>query len=350
MSKQWNTVFDITEFGAVGDGQTVCTDAIQQALDAAAACRGTVLVPPGVYLTGELHMGAGTSLEGHSAWSFRSNGASILRLCDPDAKCLLDITGAFGCTVRGVCMDGARLGEKIHGIYLFWEKYNGGSEEDTPTIDDCRIGSFTGNGVHLEHIWCFSVRHSMLHHNKGAGLYIDGWDAFIIDNWFSGNYNYGILGGPVVASITVTGNRVEWNNRAGFLFRAGDSYNITGNFFDRSGGPAMLLGTEKGGCTNITVSSNIFRRSGKPNPTLVDPLNSCHLRMMHCDNVTVTGNAFRLGKDDGGKGELSPQASIVADSNTYCVIKDNVLHGGHLGEAMILTGDHSTCVIKDNLY
>jgi hypothetical protein len=50
---------------------------------------------------------------------------------------------------------------------------------NTPTIDDCRIGHFTGNGVHLEHIWCFSLRHSMLHNNRGTGHYIDGWDAFI---------------------------------------------------------------------------------------------------------------------------------------------------------------------------
>jgi hypothetical protein len=50
---------------------------------------------------------------------------------------------------------------------------------NTRTIDDCRIGHFTGNGVHLEHIWCFSLRHSMLHNNRGTGLYIDGWDAFI---------------------------------------------------------------------------------------------------------------------------------------------------------------------------
>ncbi len=349
MSKEKN-VFDITEFGAVGDGKTVCTAAIQAAMDAAAACRGTVLVPPGVYLTGELQLGAGVSLEGYSAWGFNNDGASVLRLCDPEAKCLLNITGAFGCTIHGICMNGGYLGENVHGIYLYWDKYNGGSEEDTPAIDNCRIGKFTGDGVHLEHIWCFSVRHSMLHRNYGAGLYIDGWDGFILDCWLTANRNCGILGGPVVASITATGNRISWNRRAGFLFTGGDSYNITGNFFDRSGGPALSMGTPTSGCNTVTVNANIFRRSGRPNPTLTDPLNSCHLRMMHCDNVTVTGNVCRYGQDDGKKGDLSPQLSVVAEDNHHCIIKNNILYNGHLEEAFHLSGDQSTCIIKDNLY
>lgn len=43
-------VFVITDFGAVGDGKTDCTAAIQSALDAAAGVSGKVVVPPGVYI------------------------------------------------------------------------------------------------------------------------------------------------------------------------------------------------------------------------------------------------------------------------------------------------------------
>ena len=55
-------IFDITAFGAVGDGVTDNTAAIQSALDAAAECRGVVQVPPGNYMTGKLKMGKGVSL------------------------------------------------------------------------------------------------------------------------------------------------------------------------------------------------------------------------------------------------------------------------------------------------
>ena len=42
-------VFDITEFGAIGDGTTDSTEAIQKAMDAAKDCMGKVIVPPGRY-------------------------------------------------------------------------------------------------------------------------------------------------------------------------------------------------------------------------------------------------------------------------------------------------------------
>jgi polygalacturonase len=49
--------YDVTRFGAVRDGQTRCTEAIQKAIDACgAAGGGTVLVPPGRYLSGALFL------------------------------------------------------------------------------------------------------------------------------------------------------------------------------------------------------------------------------------------------------------------------------------------------------
>ena len=45
--------FDVTQYGAVGDGKTRNTAALQKAIDtAAAAGGGTVLIPAGKFLTG----------------------------------------------------------------------------------------------------------------------------------------------------------------------------------------------------------------------------------------------------------------------------------------------------------
>jgi polygalacturonase len=50
-------VYEVTRFGAVADGRTPCTDAIQKAIDACgAAGGGTVLVPPGQYASGALFL------------------------------------------------------------------------------------------------------------------------------------------------------------------------------------------------------------------------------------------------------------------------------------------------------
>ena len=54
--------FDVTAFGAKGDGKTLDTAAIQAALDACAKTGGTVKVPKGTYLTGTLKIGSDTEL------------------------------------------------------------------------------------------------------------------------------------------------------------------------------------------------------------------------------------------------------------------------------------------------
>ncbi|MBQ5973036.1 MAG: right-handed parallel beta-helix repeat-containing protein [Oscillospiraceae bacterium] len=343
-------VFDITEFGAVGDGAADCTGAIRAACAAAEQVGGVVAVPPGVYCSGPFRLGKGVSLEGHAAWSYRSDGGSVIRLNDPEAACLVDITGAFGCAIRHLCLDGCGLGEGIHGVRLAWPEYNGGSEEDTPVVDDCRIGGFTGDGVHLFHIWCFSVRHCMLHRNRGAGLFVDGWDGFILDNWFSGNGNGGLRTGTVAASLTVTGNRVEWNRRGGFLFGKSDNVNITGNFFDRSGGPAVLArGGEDASAREFTLTGNVFRRNGKPDwDAFEDPYLSSHVYLDRCANWTVTGNNFVCGADDAPGGVLSPDYGVVFGRSAGIVVKNNTMWCGSMKETVTDLGGNRDVIAADN--
>lgn len=345
-----STIFDITTFGAVGDGITDCTAAIQAALDAAATCRGVVTVPPGTYLTGRLKMGNGVSLEGHSAWSYRSYGASVFQLNTADTDCLLDITGAFGCAIRGMSLNGCGLGTDIHGVKLYWDVYNGGSEEDTPTIDDCRIGHFSGDGVHLEHIWCFSIRHCMICLNQGAGVFIDGWDGFILDNWFSANQTGGIAGGPCVAAVTATGNRVEWNHKAGFYLPNVNSCNFTGNYFDRSGGPALLLGSDDGYATSVTATGNLISRSGKPGEEpWAEVYDNSHVRITQGENVVLIGNTFRIGRDDGNAGVWSPDYAIVVKDSKQCIVRDNVWNHGALIEGIVRLGENEGVITDGNI-
>ena len=52
-----NGQFNVRDFGAVGDGKTLDHEAINRAIDAAAASGGgTVNVPAGTYLCGSIHL------------------------------------------------------------------------------------------------------------------------------------------------------------------------------------------------------------------------------------------------------------------------------------------------------
>lgn len=345
--------FDITDFGAVGDSKMDCTAAIQQALDKAGEVSGAVVVPPGNYLCGMLVMPKRVSITGTHAWSFGQDGSSILTLIDGSHKCMLDITKAAGCTIKGLCLNGGKLGSGIHGVMLNQDVYNGGGAEHTPTIEDCRIGSFSGDGVHLNHIWCFSIRHSQLCFNNGHGLYINGWDGFILDNWMSGNGGAGIYADKVAASVTATGNRVEWNRLAGFYFNNSNTLNLTGNYFDRSGGPALWISADAGRQSDtVTATGNIFNRSGAGDFAEQEPedeLNNCHVRLQRCVNMVLSANSFRVGMNDGGVGRKSPDYGMVLGHLRGCVIKDNAMMCGSIKKNIYDLGGHEgEVLIKDN--
>lgn len=58
-----DATFDITDYGAVGDGSTDCTGAIRAAVaDCAQSGGGHVLVPAGTFLTGAIHLKSGVDL------------------------------------------------------------------------------------------------------------------------------------------------------------------------------------------------------------------------------------------------------------------------------------------------
>lgn len=55
--------FQITDYGAVADGSSDGTEAIRKAVDACSAAKGgRVLVPPGVFLTGPIHLKSNVNL------------------------------------------------------------------------------------------------------------------------------------------------------------------------------------------------------------------------------------------------------------------------------------------------
>ena len=100
------------------DGITDATAAIQEALDRAGEVGGVVAVPPGTYLTGELHMHAGTVLRAEDAWGFGKSGTATFLLRDGGAACLLNLSHAANASVRGLCLEGGMLGNGVHGLMI----------------------------------------------------------------------------------------------------------------------------------------------------------------------------------------------------------------------------------------
>jgi len=335
-----NTVFNPRQLGAKGDGKADDTESIQTAIDQAAERGGSVFLPPGVYSSSALQLRPHVALVGIPAWDYEHGAGSVIRLADPSASCLLNITGAFGATIEGLSLDGGKLGNNVHGIFLNKPDY--GKQEDTFRIERSQIANFTGDGVRLTRAWCFSIRHSMIAYNHGDGISLRGWDGFLIDNWLSGNDGAGFAAREENASCTLTANRIEWN-REGVLIMGGDGYNITGNFFDRAGTRGLsIVGGEQ-----MSITGNFVKRSGKnAKPETHD---SCQIYLEKSRGITCTTNNLQVGRDDNGRGVWSPSYGIICGALENCVVTNNVLHDGALTQLMLDLGGHTEgAIIKDN--
>ena len=345
--------FNVIAFGAKRDDKSDDTRAIQKALDAAAQLQGTVFLPAGSYRCGELRVASGVTIMGQASWSYRNSRGTVLRLNDSPAKCILNLTGSYGATVTGLCLvgKGNETAAKVHGIMFDNEKF--GPEEDAPCIDHCRVERFSGDGIWLGRVWCFTVWHSQFFCNGGCGLHLRGWDGFVLDNWFSGNEGAGFGAYDENASVTMTGNRIEWNRKGGIVSMGGNHYNITGNYIDRSGRNGIALLPREGQrweSSTFAVTGNVIYRSGKPEWGTDDEYDSAQVRFEGVAGVVFSGNAMRAGTDDGGKGNPSPDYGIVIRSLENSIIKDNVMHHGALKELVIDRGEHrGQMIVKDNI-
>ena len=365
-----DNIFDVTHFGAIGDDKTDCTKAFQNAINAATKVKGVVIVPPGIYLCGELKMREGVSIIGFSGWGYRETGGSVIKLNDVNAKCLFDLKEAYGARIKSLQLLGNNcLGNNIHCIDIEWDNYDSrmndslyrednslpeetqiGFREDSVIIEDCQIKNFSGDAIHLENIWAFTVRKCLIIANKGNGIWIKGWDGWITDNIFHTNHGAAVFSDTVCASITMTSNRIEWNRNGGLNLKNCNTINVTGNYFDRSYGPAIRLIEGDEECNNIAITGNVLNRSGKYHPSYDEnEYENSHIYIDGASNIAITGNTFRIGKDDRNSGKLSPDYGIVYKHLNSCVITANVFNNGALKSSFVDLGEHrGTNIIKDN--
>lgn len=355
-------VFDVCDFGAQGDGVTDSTAPFQNAIDKAGEVKGAVIVPPGTYVCSTLHMKPSVTLCGFAGWGYRETGGSVIKLRDGGAKCLIDMSGAFGARIKDVQLLGNHCaGEGVHAVYVWWEDQKSrlsddpkrednclpepcqiGFREDSVTIESCHIKNFSGDAVHLERIWGFTVKNCMMVGNRGNAIYVKGWDGWISDCIMHTNHGAGIYTNDVCAAVTITANRIEWNRNGGINLVNSRLLNITGNYFDRSYGPAIKLAGERAECNDITMTGNIFNRSGRRADISV-PIGyeSSHLYFDNCRNLAITGNTFITGNDDFGDGGESPDYSVVYKRLDSCVISGNTMSGGSLKNALLDLGEHT---------
>ena len=341
-----SSVFNVKDFGAKGDGKTPDSVAIQKALNEAGKVQGTAYFPSGNYRCHDLKVLPYTTVLAEPQWAYSPDAGAVLTIDSEDADCVLNISEAYGCHIRGIFLRGNRRAAKIqHGIFL-----NHATEftarENSPVIDEVSINQFSGHGIYLLRIWLFIIRHSILKGNAGHGVCIRGWDGFVTDNQFAGNGKCGFATEEGSGdTVMFTANRVEWNREYGLYLSGVDTWNVTGNCFDRNYGAAIYANKVNNG----TFTGNVFRRNGKDAKDLMEGLDeSCQMLIQSCRGISVTGNTGAAGRDDGSRGEYTPNYAFWLKDNSCSVVTANAFSRGYLKDMILDKGGNSTDFLVNN--
>ena len=341
---------NVREFGAVGDGKADDTKAIGKAIASLPPEGGTVLFPPGHYLTGTIHGRNRVTFKGHSGWGYDTDsvGASVISPVNDTLDMLFDLTGdgAVGVRLVGLTLDGLNMGNGMDGVY---SKHPG--TEQNIVFDDCKIQRFSGNGIRLDNCWVFAIRHCLIMGNGSAG--IDGstsYDGWIIDNQIAGNGNGGIFASTYFNVVIITANRIEWNRKGGIVLGSFNSQQVTGNSFDRNFGPAIWVEeTAPPHSSGNTITGNMFRRNGYQQQHEGERFS--HLLLKNVHGTTVVGNSF-LGRSHGHDKKLgrppSPGYGMVLENLEGCVVSNNTLQQAALYQTIVDKGGHVNSVIGNN--
>ena len=352
-------MIDISDFGAAGDGATDNTDAIQRALDAAAASGEVVHIPEGEFMTRGLAVPNGVrGIQGDTPAAYTKRAGSTLKMIDDGgaSKALLDMSGckdAF-CRDFNVIGFGREPGmPPVSGISVELPAHGSHNGMGSClTFDGMCVEAFSLDSVHMQNAGVITIRHCIIGDAGRHGLLAHIWDGWILDCMFPGSL-CGIYSDESIASITITGNRIEWNAMAGIWCRNAYRLSLVGNTIDYSGYEGMYFEDSNA----LAISGNVFWRSGcyystppsgLPESIQADPLASCHARFVRGRGISFTGNVLHAGLHGDTPGDWAPDYGIVAEGMKESVFSGNSLWGAAAKETIHDCGGHGGGLVFAN--
>lgn len=297
------------DFGAVGDGVTDDTAAIQGALDNAFGA--AVYLPPGNYKVTALSIPDGIELTGVNARAYVGAPAKGARLhCTVTAQTTAVLTLGARTKVTGLAVVGAGAGAQHAGI-----KFSGGtSVVRDVTVSGCSVGIYGNyNGVNL-------IEGCQIHDNDGHGIQ-DIVDSIVRGCYINVNGGDGIYCGTGANDNVISHNKIEFNTGNGVHLFQATHVVLSDNNIDRNG----KTGLRAVGVTSTTVANNIFRRNGRFSSAT--PADDCHWFQQGCSDLIFSGNQTETGPDDDLTGYVSPANVLITQGGDRVIVTGNNMGG-----------------------
>jgi hypothetical protein len=224
------SVFSVLDYGAVGDGTHDDTTAVQDALDAASAAKGIVLIPPGTYkATATLRVGDDTTITGTGTISSTTPGftGTALTVSGKHDVLIEGITIAGNMDAYDPDAPGNQYAEWKHGVDL-----RGNCERVTvrnvTTTDNRGDGVCIGPAASGDGTYCrdIVIENVTSEYNFRCGLAITSASGVRV---VGGSYSHqeetlgtGIdiepdLDTDVIDNIEITGVSADYNTQVGIL-------------------------------------------------------------------------------------------------------------------------------------
>lgn len=273
----WFVVTDAT-YGAVGNGTTDDTAAIQAAIDACmAAGGGIVYFPKGVYkITATLNINPGSAANLHLIGEGGEYLTSEILMATANTTALSFTANANGSHVIGLGIVGPTGGGSGDGIVGAKDVY----------VRDVRIYGFY-NGLHLQNgsFYSYHLR-GFFYNNVNAGVLLDDGSTnatFLDCRWYGNNYG---LKADGVYGLRIMGGSVEHNTTYGIVVDGGASFAvfavlIDGTYFESVAGTDVFLGTSRV-VYGVSIVNPIFDQN---NP-------NWHVDSDYVNGVTFVGGVY----------------------------------------------------------
>jgi hypothetical protein len=297
---------NVRDYGAVGNGSTDDTAALQAAFNAAATSGKTVWLPPGTYNHGGLLDANGINVVG-------AGSKSILKATNPDQEAL-EVTGNGGSVSNLATETSARDRSSQPQAAAIWV-----SGAQNATIKDVTTVGAASNGVRVDDSNGTMVEGSFVDDTNADGITVDNGSSntTIQKNQVSNAGDDGISGlslgsdAKPVEGLNIIDNNIGNNAYGRGIFVSANNVKIEGNVANGGTGSGITVGQDGSSNTraaeDVTISGNTI--INKEDPTFT-PIGLYNTGGTAETGISVTGNTV-LGTNPGIQ-DISVRGNFVS--------------------------------------